>query len=112
MSRSTVILFRISKDGFNKRVSASVDAAGALAVASYAFDTEGYDREFDLAVAAEHMPAFRSALGLPSSVGADELLAELQARFNTLRCDGELADFVRQHGIEVTQSAYTRYPDR
>lgn len=104
----TVVLYQISHDGFHKTVTARVQR-GALDVSSHAFDTEGYDQEFDLRVARRNIPALRNAIGL-SRLRRRSLLPTPQARYSTIRADSDIAKLLKDAGIATTTTGYTSFP--
>lgn len=103
-----VQLFSIDKGGFCKTITAEM-RDGALVVSSYAFDTEGYDREYDLTVAAEDIPELAEALGLRRSSGR-QILRALRLQFNALAADSKFEHFLKDEGIPVNSSGHTHLP--
>ncbi len=103
-----VELFTVSKKGFHKTITATL-GDGGLAISSYAFDTEGYDREFDLAVAAEHLVALASKLGV-KRFSDKRLMTALQKRFRTSSADSDIERFLKDANIPVTGRGYTSFP--
>ncbi len=103
-----VQLFAIDKGGFNKTITARMQD-GALIVSSYAFDTEGYDRENDLTVAAKDIDALAQALGLRRSSGR-QILKAVQQQFNSLAADSKFERFLKDSGIAMTGTGYTSFP--
>jgi hypothetical protein len=104
-----VELYSVDKDGFQKTITAGFNAAGDLVLESWAYDRsepDGYEREFNLTVAANEIPKLALALGTQESTSA--ILAEIQRRFTGLRADDDLHSFLNNSEITTEARSHRR----
>lgn len=101
-------LFAIVRDGFSKTITAEMRKR-ALVVTSHAFDSEGYDRDYEIVVERSDLALLAEALGLRRASGR-RIINVLGERFGSLAGDSKFERFLKDNDIPATVGGYTSMP--